>query len=139
MAHEDFTREAEVETSSNRSFGVVFTVVFAIVGLWPLFSGGAVRIWSLLIAGAVVAVTLAAPGWLAAPNRLWTAFGLLLGRLMNPVISGILFFAVFVPFGLAMRLLRKDPLRLKLDRAAATYWIDRDPPGPDPKSMKNQF
>jgi hypothetical protein len=78
--HEDFSRTHDVRASGNRAFGWVFVAVFAIIGVWPLFFGGAVRLWSILIAGALLVVTLAAPALLAAPNRLWLKFGLLLNR-----------------------------------------------------------
>ena len=72
-------------------------------------------------------------------NRLWLKFGLLLYKVMNPLILGLLFFVTIMPIGLVMRAFGKDFLRLKLDRNAKSYWIDRSPPGPPPQSMKNQF
>ena len=139
MSHEDLSREAEVEGTSNRSFGSVFTAFFAIVGLLPLLSSGEPRIWSLVVAAIILGITLGAPHWLTIPNRLWMRFGLLLGRIVSPIVTAVLFYLVFTPFGIVMRLFRKDPLRLTLDPNAPTYWIDRDPPGPEPKAMKNQF
>lgn len=139
MAHEDFSRDEAIEGSSNRAFGVVFAVVFALVGLWPLTGGGAPRLWALACAAAILALALAVPAILAAPNRAWTRFGLLLGRIMSPVVIAILFYVVFTPFGLAMRLVRRDPLRLRFDRDASTYWTERVPPGPDPAGMRDQF
>lgn len=137
--HEDLRREMEVEGSSNRSFGVVFTVVFLIIALLPLLKGEGPRVWGLVVSGLIAAVTLLRPSLLTAPNRLWMKFGLLLGRIVSPVVIGILYYGVITPFGIVMRLAGKDPLRLKRDPGAATYWIPRDPPGPPPDSLTNQF
>ncbi len=137
--HEDFAREAKVEGSSDRSFGFVFAVVFALIGLWPLMGGGQVRIWGLGIAAAFALVALARPGLLAPLNRLWTRFGLLLHKVVSPLIMGMLFYLTVTPIGLLMRAMGKDPLRLRPDPDAASYWIERDPPGPPPETMKNQF
>lgn len=137
--HESFTREQTVKGSSDRGFGIVFAVVFLIVALWPLLGGGALRWWSLAVSGAFLAAALAVPKVLAPLNRLWMQFGLLLHRVTNPLIMGFVFYLAVVPTALIMRLLGKDPLRLRLDRAAKSYWIDRRPPGPAPDSMRNQF
>ncbi len=137
--HEDFAREAKVEGSSDRSFGFVFAAVFTLIGLWPLMGGGQVRIWALGIAAAFAVVVLARPGLLAPLNRLWTRFGLLLHKVVSPLIMGMLFYLTVTPIGLLMRAFGKDPLRLRPDPDAASYWIERDPPGPPPETMKNQF
>jgi hypothetical protein len=85
----------------------------------------------------ILALTCAAV--LAPLNRLWFRVGLLLNRIINPLVMGLLFFACVVPIGLLLRLLGKDPLRLRFDPAAPSYWIVRTPPGPPPQNMKNQF
>jgi len=128
-----------VRSSSNRAFGVVFAVVFAIVALWPVIGGGAVRIWAAAVAAAFLAVALAWPAALAPLNRAWTAFGLVLHKITNPIIMGLVFFGAVLPTALIMRALGKDPLRLRLDRGAKSYWIEREPPGPEPGSMNLQF
>jgi hypothetical protein len=79
------------------------------------------------------------PGVLAPLNRLWMRFGLLLAKVVNPLVLGLLFFVTILPIGLIMRALGKDLLRLKLDRSARSYWIAREPPGPPPPSMRNQY
>jgi hypothetical protein len=128
-----------VEGSSNRSFGVVFTLVFLIVALLPLIKGEGPRIWGLVVGGLIAAVTLLRPSVLTVPTRLWMKFGLLLGKIVSPVVIGILYYGMITPFGIVMRLAGRDPLRLKRDPGAATYWIRRDPAGPPPDSLTKQF
>ena len=137
--HENFARDEAVRGSSDRSFGIVFAVVFALVGLWPLTGDGAVRLWALVAAVAILVVAFVCPGILGPFNRAWTAFGLLLHRIVNPLVMGLIFYLAVTPTALIMRLLGKDPLRRRYDRAAATYWIEREPPGPEPGTMKQQF
>lgn len=139
MAHEDLTREQDVEGSSDRSFGVVFAVVFLIVSAWPLMSGGPPRWWAGVVAALFATIALAKPSLLAGLNRQWMKLGLLLGRIVSPLALGLLFYGVITPLGIALRLAGKDPLRLKHDRGADSYWIRREPPGPAPDSMTNQF
>jgi len=138
--HEDLSRTHDVKASSNRSFGWVFTAVFLIIAVWPLVSGGMVRWWSVFVAAAFALVTVAAPNLLALPNRLWLRFGLLLNRIISPVVLALLFYFVVTPMGALMRVFGKDSLRLRRRRGSdATYWIKRDPPGPKPDSMNHQF
>jgi uncharacterized integral membrane protein len=137
--HERFDRTEEVKGSSNRTFGLVFVVVFLVIALWPLLDGGPPRIWSLIIAGVILLLALFVPAVLAPLNRLWTKFGLVLHRIVNPVILGLMFAVAVVPVALIMRLLRKDLLHLRFDPEAETYWQRRDPSGPAPKSMIDQF
>jgi hypothetical protein len=138
--HEVIARREEVRGSSDRGFGIVMAVFFAIVSVWPVLFGGAFRLWSLAVAAAFAAAAFVRPAVLAPLNRLWTRFGLLLHRVMNPIIMGLVFYGAVTPTAFVMRgLLRRDLLRLRFDRAAPTYWIDRQPPGPPPETMKNQF
>lgn len=139
MGHESFERRDDVRGSSDRSFGFVFAVVFAAIGLLPLIVGGGVRLWALAIGGGFLLVALALPRVLAPLNRLWLKFGLLLHKIVSPIVLGIMFYGVVTPTGLLMRALGKDPLRLKFERQSASYWIERVPPGPPPESMKDQF
>lgn len=134
--HESFEREA-ARLGSDRGFGIVFFAVFAIVGFLSRESAAQ---WAWYAASiTVLVVALGAPSLLRPFNRVWHQFGLLLGRVTTPIIMALLFYLVVTPTGLMMRAFRKDPLRLRTDKAAATYWIDRQPPGPDPKSMNQQF
>jgi hypothetical protein len=137
--HEDLRREGAVVGSSNRSFGGVFTVVFAAVGLLPLIRGGEVRVWALVVAAVFFTAALLAPALLAPLNRLWFKFGLLLHRVVSPLVMGMLFYVVVTPTGLLMRLLGKRPLDLDFDSTVSSYWIVRQPSGPAPETMKNQF
>ena len=139
MGHESYERREEIKGSSERSFGIVFAVVFAVIGLLPLLFGGQARLWSLAVGAVFLLCAFVLPRLLAPLNRLWLRFGLLLHRIVSPIVLGIMFFGVVTPTGLLMRLLGKDPLRLKFERGAASYWIDRVPPGPAPEGMKDQF
>jgi hypothetical protein len=129
----------QVQIGSERSFGLVFAAVFALIGLWPLLRAAEARGWALALAALFLAAGLWLPQSLRTLNRLWFKFGLALARVTTPLVMGLLFFAVVAPTGLFMRLRGKDLLRLRIDRAAATYWIERAPPGPAPDSMRNQF
>ena len=136
---ESFERDEPAHGSSDRSFGFVFTGVFLVIGLAPLLHDRPMRIWSLAVAAAFLAVALVRASLLAPLNRLWTRFGLLLHKVVNPIVMGVIFYLAITPFGLAMRLIGKDPLRRGFDRTAPSYWIDRTPPGPAPQSMSHQF
>jgi hypothetical protein len=139
MGHESYERREEVRGSSDRAFGAVFSVVFAIIGLLPMAFGGGARLWSLVVAAIFALIAMARPVLLAPLNRLWLRFGLLLHRIVSPLILGIMFYLVVTPMGLLMRAVGKDLLRLKFDSALQSYWIERTPPGPAPESMKDQF
>jgi len=137
--HEDLSRVDKVRASSDRAFGFVFAAVFVIIAGWPLLDAGPIRLWALAIAVAFLMTALIRPAILSPLNRLWTAFGLLLHRIVSPIILGVMFFVVVTPMGVLMRVLRKDPLKLKWQPDAKSYWIAKDPPGPTPESMKHQF
>jgi hypothetical protein len=117
----------------------VFATVFLLVAAWPLLSGGAWRQWALVVAGLFAAVAWTVPALLAPLNRLWMGLGVLLHRLVSPVILVFIFFVVITPLGLLMRALGKNPLRLRLDRQVTSYWIARKPPGPKPETFIDQF
>ncbi len=137
--HEDFSRGAEDRGSSERSFGIVFAVVFLVIGLWPLTGGAGVRWWAVGVAGMVLALGLGRPALLAPLNRAWTRFGLALGKITSPLVTGLLFYLVVTPLGIVLRVLGKDPLRLRLEPGAKSYWIERRPPGPAGDTMRHQF
>ena len=136
--HEHFGYE-EVRPSSDRSFGLVFTAFFALVWLLPLWSSRPVRWWALAVSAAFLLAAWVKPEVLAPLNRVWATFGRLLNKITNPVVLGLLFFGVFTPFGWVSRVFGRDALRLKFDKQASTYWLPRQPPGPEPGSMSRQF
>ena len=125
----------EIKISSNRSFGIVFFIVFLLIALYPLLKDNDLRIWSLVISFIFLALGLLNSKILTPLNRLWFKFGLLLGKFISPLIMGIIFFVVVTPIGIIMRLLKKDLLNLKYNKKE-TYWINKS--GPKSK-MKNQF
>ena len=129
----------EVKVGSERSFGVVFAIVFAIIGAWPLLGGGEPRLWSLLIAAVFLGLGFIAPVVLRPLNIIWFKFGMLLGRIIAPIVISLLFFIAVTPTALIMRMMRKDILRLKLDRNAKSYWISRSKTNNPMGSMKKQF
>ena len=137
--HERLVVDEVVGGSSNRSFGFTFAIVFAVVAFWPLMRGRSVRGWALIVAAAFLLATLALPRVLGPLNRLWLRFGLLLHACISPIVMGLVFFTTVTPIGLLRRLLGQDPLRLRFDRDAVTYWIERHPPGPAPDTMPRQF
>tara|TARA_B100001989_G_scaffold98030_1_gene68481 strand:- start:82 stop:465 length:384 start_codon:yes stop_codon:yes gene_type:complete len=125
----------DIRVSSNRSFGIVFFIVFLLIATYPLLKGNDVRFWSLLISFGFLILGIINSKILSPLNKLWFKFGLILGKIMSPLIMGIIFFVVVTPIGVAMRLLKKDLLSLKYNQKG-TYWIKKT--GPKSK-MKNQF
>ena len=125
----------DVKISSNRSFGIVFFVVFLILAFYPLINNSDIRIWFLLISLIFLVLGLINSKILSPLNKLWYKFGILLGKIISPFIMGIIFYLVVTPIGLIMRLLGKDVLNLKYQNEKS-YWIEKT--GPKSK-MKNQF
>lgn len=134
-AHED-----DVKLGSNRSFGVVFASVFAILGSLPLLHGEIrFHLWALILSILFLAITLAKPDILQPLNILWFRFGLLLAKIVNPIVMGLLFFCVVTPMAIMLRCLGKDPMKRKLDKTTTSYWQLRTPAGPEKNSMPRQF
>ena len=125
----------DIKISSNRSFGIVFFVVFFLIALYPLIYNEEIRIWSLIISLVFLILGLINSRILTPLNKLWFKFGILLGKIVSPIIMGIIFFLVVTPIGFIMRILGKDVLNLKFN-ASKSYWIEKT--GPKSK-MKNQF
>ncbi len=138
QTHEDLGRKHDVQGGSNRSFGITFFVALSLLGLLPLLGGGTPRWWLIGPGVAFLVLAFVYPSILTRPNQLWTKFGLLLHRIISPIIIGFMFYVVLAPIGLIMRLLGKDLLSKKFDPDARTYWISRTD-GPAPETMKNQF
>lgn len=133
------THAEEVQPGSNRAFGLVFAAVFAVIAVLPLFKGGEPHLWALVVSALFLAAALTMPDVLRPLNRAWFKIGLGLHAIVNPIVMGLLFFAVLTPIGLLMRATGKDPLHRRFDKETDSYWIRRTPPGPAPESMKNQF
>lgn len=136
---EDMRTAKDPPMPSNRSFGLVFVVFFALVGLWPLPWGGQVRVWALAASGAILLCALVWPSLLQGPNRLWMRFGALLHTITSPIVLGIIFYALILPVGVVRRWFGADPLSLRRDASRTSYWEPREPPGPPPESMNDQF
>ena len=137
--HEDYRREVSSSGPSDRSFGITFTVAFALIGLVPALRHHPVRWWAVGVSAAFLVVSLAAPSILREPNRWWMKLAALLNRVMSPIMMALVFYLAVLPTALILRMLGKDPMRKRFDRGAASYWIPRDPPGPAPDSMARQF
>jgi hypothetical protein len=139
--HEDFSRGETVKGSSDRAFGLTvggILVLIALVRAWlhgpgwlPYGLGG--------IGLLLVVLGLVLPRSLSAANRAWMKLGLVMFKVVNPVVLALIYGLTIVPTGLLMRLFGRDPLKLRIDRAAASYWVIREPPGPAPETMTNQF
>ena len=129
----------KVEIGSNRDFGLVFAVVFAIVAALPLKSGGEPHWWAAGTSGALLLLALCWAETLNPLNRLWFLIGLVLHRVVSPLVMGLLFFLTVTPVGLLMRATGKDTMRLKRNPAAVSYWIPRAPHSPAPEAMRRQF
>ena len=124
-----------IKLPSNRNFGVVFSIVFLIIALWPLLSQNDIRIWSLIISGIFLVLGLINSKLLLPLNKIWFKFGIFLGNFIAPIVMGIIYFMVVTPTGLIMKMLGKDLLNLKKNNKD-TYWIEKDNSNND---LKNQF
>ena len=122
--------------SSNKSFGLVFFIVFLIIGLFPILNQNDVRIWSVILSLVFLILGLLNSNILTPLNKVWIKFGIILGQFISPVILGIIFFAVVLPTGIIMRLIKKNFLGIKFDKSIKSYWIKKEK---QLSSMKNQF
>ena len=124
-----------IKISSNRSFGIVFFVVFLFISLYPLLNDRAIQVWSLIVSLIFLILGLTNSKILSPFNKIWFKFGILLGKIISPLVMGIIFFFVVTPIGLLMKMFKKDLLNLKINNNKS-YWIQKT----EPKSkMKNQF
>ncbi len=129
-------KHQEIKISSNRSFGIVFFVLFAVIALWPLLSYGNIRVWSLILSLLFLILGILNSKILTPLNKLWIRFGILLGKIVSPIVMGIIYFGVVTPIGIIMRLFGKDILNLKINKNKSTYWLAKDK---IKSKMKNQF
>ena len=135
MLHWDKLMSDQLKVSSNKSFGIVFFIFFLLVSLYPLLKNENIRIWSLIIALIFLVLGLFNSKILSPLNQLWFKFGLILGKIVSPVIMGIIFFGVVTPIGVLMKILNKDLLSLKFNKEKS-YWIEKNS---IKSKMKNQF
>ena len=125
----------DLKISSNRSFGIVFFIVFILIAFYPLINQEEIRIWSVLISLLFLILGIINSKILTPLNKVWFKFGILLGKIISPIVMGLIFFLVVTPIAFLMRMLNKDLLNLKFSKNNS-YWIEKT----DPKSsMKNQF
>jgi hypothetical protein len=138
--HEDLTRAPSVKLTRDRTFGYVMAGAFALIACSPLLHrpAGALHAWALVISAAFAVTAALRPGALKPLNILWTRFGILLHRIVSPLVLVVIFFAVVTPVGMLIQLFGKDPLRLRPSPSARSYWIERKP-GSSPQSMQHQF
>lgn len=126
----------EVNAGPERSFGQVFSVLFIFLAILPMVDGGSANVWFLLAGVTMFAVSIFCPRILKRPNILWFKFGLFLGRIVSPVVMLLVFLVGFLPIGLLLRVVKKDPLKRAIDKSASTYWLQRRD---KMQSMKRQF
>ncbi len=129
----------EIKMGSEKSFGLVFCALFVIIALYPMLGEGGIRWWSLMVAGVFLVAGLALPKVLRPLNRLWFRFGMLLNKIVSPIVMGTLFFLTVTPVGLLRRIGNADPLRQKFDPDVTSYWISIDPGQTAQSSMRKQF
>ena len=128
--------KASVKISSNRSFGLLFFIVFLAISLWPLKSQEDLRLWAFILALIFFVLGILNSKFLTPLNKLWIRFGFFLGAIVSPIVMGIVYFLVVTPTGLFMRLLGKDLLKTNKEKNASTYWMKRDK---QDSTMKKQF
>ena len=127
--------DKKIKIGSNRSFGIVFSIVFLIIALYPLLNNDSVKIWSIILSLVFFILGMLNSNILSPLNRIWFKFGMILGGIVSPIVMGLVFFLVVTPTALILRLFKKDTLNLKKNENA-TYWIDKK----DKKNkMKYQF
>ena len=125
-----------IKQGSEKSFGIVFSIVFLIITMYPLINSKEPHLWTLIVSIILLFMSYVTPKALRLPNKLWFKFGILIGSIIAPIIMALVYFITVLPTGLIMRLTGKDLLKQKLDKNAESYWIERSEPL---GSMKNQF
>ena len=128
--HEDVDRETHAKLSSDRTFGLVITAAFAFFALKPLVGHRPMRTWCIIASGLFFLAALLTPSLLHPLHLAWIRLGELIGKVTNPIVTGLMFFLLFAPVAMWLRFFGRDLLRLKPDPGANSYWIPRSPPGP---------
>jgi len=139
MNAENKPKPPAVKPLANRTFGLIFAAIFLVIALLPVIFGGDARKWALLMAAAFSVPAILFPKILTPLNLLWAKFGLLMHKIVNPILMGLIFFIAVLPTGLIMRLLGKDSMQRKLDPDTTSYWIEREPGSLSKDSFDNQF
>ena len=129
-------KKVSVKIPSNRSFGLLFFIVFLVISLWPLKLQEDLRLWAFILSSIFLVLGVLNSKFLTPLNKLWLKFGFFLGSIVSPVVMGAVFFLVVTPTGLLMRLLGKDLLRMNKTKLASSYWISREK---QDSTMKKQF
>ncbi len=127
-------KEIKINKNNNITFGIIFFIFFLIIGLYPLASVGVIRIWSVILSLLFLIITIIRPNLFTILNRWWIQFGIFLGKIISPIVMGLVFFFVVTPTGIFVRVLKKDVMGLK--RGASSYWINREN---KIQTMKKQF
>lgn len=137
--HEDFTREEKLKGSSDRTFGLTFAGFFALLACLGFWRQAPHWTWWAALAIVTLAIALVRPQLFQPVNKLWMLLGLTMFKVISPLTLGVIFYVVMTPMAILFRWRKKDLLKLEFKHAEPTYWILRDPPGPSPETMKNQF
>jgi hypothetical protein len=124
---------------SNRSFGWTFSAILAVAGAYGVWRGGDMLPWLLAVGALLAILTFLRDAWLTPLNRAWMKLGELMGRVVSPIVLGVIFFGVFTPVGVAMRLFGRDAMARRFEPALRTYWVRREPPGPAEDSFRDMF
>ena len=128
-------KNQKIKIGTNKSFGIVFSIVFLIIAFWPLVNGNEINYWSLAISIVFFILGLTNSNILTPLNKIWFKFGLLLGNVVAPIVMGIIFFLVVTPTSIIMKILGKDLLNLK-KKNNNSYWIEKKNQN---SKMKNQY
>jgi hypothetical protein len=138
-SHEDYSRSTHGRGGSDRSFGFVFGGFFAAIAILPVLSGHPVRLWAIPASIGFLVLAVVRPAVFRRLNRIWTRLGLLLGKVMNPVMMAVVYFLVFTPIAIILRLFKRDALGIAYEPEAKSYWILRDSAGSEAENLRNQF
>ena len=133
---QDLGSHHSIERSNERSFGIVFTIFFLILSIYPIINKETINVFFLIISIIIFVITILRPSLFYFPNKIWFKFGILLGKIVSPLVMGIIFYLTVTPTGIIMRLLRKDLLKKKLEIKEKTYWVKKNKYS---GSLKNQF
>jgi hypothetical protein len=127
-------KQINIKSKDNITFGILFFVFFLIIAFYPITSGRIIRVWAIVLSLVFLFITIIKPNLFTFLNKLWIQFGILLGKIISPIVMGLVFFFVVTPIGILVRILKKDVMGLK--RGASSYWINRED---KVQSMKKQF